>query len=185
MLSNMQARPYCSWQGLPEPRATAAVKSHMTSVSSPLFSRWFGEFFFSILQFPSSSLRSTLAWFSCVFHFGCTIASEYRRHDAGRRQQRPCAAAVSSCVSQLQVGGLTAMAPLTSTHAGISSRRDPGSLTCPARRKKTRCPGEKPACSSCARLKQVCAYPAAVKPAQNDRSVRRLMTDKVTFKAAR
>ncbi|KAL8301041.1 hypothetical protein RB593_000035 [Gaeumannomyces tritici] len=35
------------------------------------------------------------------------------------------------------------------------------------RRKKTRCPGEKPACSSCARLSQTCSYPALRRPSQS------------------
>ncbi|OBR07977.1 Fungal specific transcription factor [Colletotrichum higginsianum IMI 349063] len=46
-------------------------------------------------------------------------------------------------------------------------------LTC--RRKKTRCPGEKPACSSCLRLSQSCSYPA-VRPSQSGRSDERLQT---------
>ncbi|KAH7133629.1 hypothetical protein EDB81DRAFT_658761 [Dactylonectria macrodidyma] len=45
-------------------------------------------------------------------------------------------------------------------------------LTC--KRKKTRCPGEKPACSSCARLKQPCSYPPARRPSQSGRSDERL-----------
>ncbi|KAL3291128.1 C6 transcription factor [Colletotrichum asianum] len=44
-------------------------------------------------------------------------------------------------------------------------------LTC--RRKKTRCPGEKPACSSCVRLQQSCSYPA-MRPSQSGRSDERL-----------
>lgn len=42
------------------------------------------------------------------------------------------------------------------------------------RRKKTRCPGEKPACSSCVRLKQSCAYPQALRAPRNGRSEERL-----------
>ncbi|KAI0160301.1 hypothetical protein GGR57DRAFT_457100 [Xylariaceae sp. FL1272] len=34
----------------------------------------------------------------------------------------------------------------------------------PCRRKKTRCPGERPACSSCSRLKQPCSYAPVIKP---------------------
>ncbi|KAK1763777.1 L-pipecolate oxidase [Phialemonium atrogriseum] len=44
-------------------------------------------------------------------------------------------------------------------------------LTC--RRKKTRCPGERPKCSSCVRLKQSCSYPA-IKESQRRRSDERL-----------
>ncbi|ODA79295.1 hypothetical protein RJ55_04888 [Drechmeria coniospora] len=42
------------------------------------------------------------------------------------------------------------------------------------RRKKTRCPGEKPACSSCSRLGQACSYPAMRRPSHGERSEERL-----------
>ncbi|CAM1506046.1 Fc.00g056870.m01.CDS01 [Cosmosporella sp. VM-42] len=45
-------------------------------------------------------------------------------------------------------------------------------LTC--RRKKTRCPGEKPACSSCVRLKQTCSYPPMRRPSHSGPSEERL-----------
>jgi hypothetical protein len=41
-----------------------------------------------------------------------------------------------------------------------------------SRRKKSRCPGEKPACSSCVRLNQSCSYPPAIRSShQSGRSV--------------
>ncbi|KAI0201588.1 hypothetical protein F4808DRAFT_469283 [Astrocystis sublimbata] len=44
-------------------------------------------------------------------------------------------------------------------------------------RKKTRCPGEKPACSSCTRLKQTCSYSNPIKsPARSGPSEERLAT---------
>ncbi|RYP52626.1 hypothetical protein DL768_002276 [Monosporascus sp. mg162] len=42
------------------------------------------------------------------------------------------------------------------------------------RRKKARCPGEKPACSSCVRLSQSCSYPPLRRPSQGGRSEERL-----------
>ncbi|UZP38774.1 hypothetical protein NXS19_006590 [Fusarium pseudograminearum] len=54
-------------------------------------------------------------------------------------------------------------------------------LTC--RRKKTRCPGEKPQCSSCVRLKQSCSYPPAIRPSQSGPSEERLahLEEKLDF----
>ncbi|KAI0811772.1 hypothetical protein GGR55DRAFT_641748 [Xylaria sp. FL0064] len=47
----------------------------------------------------------------------------------------------------------------------------------PCRRKKTRCPGEKPACSSCTRLKQPCSYSPLLKsPSRGGPSEERLAT---------
>ncbi|KAH6887621.1 hypothetical protein B0T10DRAFT_490102 [Thelonectria olida] len=60
----------------------------------------------------------------------------------------------------------------TSTSARGRRRSHHACLTC--RRKKTRCPGEKPACSSCVRLKQTCSYPPAVRPQQSGPSEERL-----------
>jgi hypothetical protein len=54
-------------------------------------------------------------------------------------------------------------------------RRRPSLACLNCRRKKTRCPGEKPACSSCVRLSQACSYPAT-RPSQNGRSDERLQT---------
>ncbi|KLU87960.1 C6 transcription factor [Magnaporthiopsis poae ATCC 64411] len=51
--------------------------------------------------------------------------------------------------------------------AGSRGRRRLHHACLNCRRKKTRCPGEKPACSSCARLSQSCSYPALRRPSQS------------------
>ncbi|KAK1998379.1 hypothetical protein LX36DRAFT_576364 [Colletotrichum falcatum] len=61
------------------------------------------------------------------------------------------------------------------TSAGSRGRRRSHHACLTCRRKKTRCPGEKPACSSCVRLSQSCTYPA-VRPSQSGRSDERLQT---------
>ncbi|QGI88201.1 hypothetical protein CEK25_003157 [Fusarium fujikuroi] len=69
--------------------------------------------------------------------------------------------------------------PPTSTRGRRRSHH--ACLTC--RRKKTRCPGEKPACSSCVRLKQSCSYPPAIRPSQSGPSEERLahLEEKLDF----
>ncbi|KAK1569448.1 uncharacterized protein LY79DRAFT_571862 [Colletotrichum navitas] len=61
------------------------------------------------------------------------------------------------------------------TAAGLRGRRRSHHACLTCRRKKTRCPGERPACSSCVRLSQSCTYPA-VRPSQSGRSDERLQT---------
>ncbi|KXJ85727.1 hypothetical protein Micbo1qcDRAFT_237374 [Microdochium bolleyi] len=66
---------------------------------------------------------------------------------------------------------------MTPPHEGTGSRgrRKSHNACLPCRRKKSRCPGEKPACSSCTRLNQPCSYaPAMVPPARGGRSDERL-----------
>ncbi|KAH6670298.1 hypothetical protein F5X68DRAFT_265048 [Plectosphaerella plurivora] len=65
------------------------------------------------------------------------------------------------------------MPPADDNSAGSRGRRRSHHACLNCRRKKTRCPGEKPQCSSCVRLQQTCSYPA-VKPSQNGRSDERL-----------
>ncbi|KAJ2905669.1 L-pipecolate oxidase [Zalerion maritima] len=62
-------------------------------------------------------------------------------------------------------------ASLSSASSRGRRRSHHACLTC--RRKKTRCPGEKPTCSSCVRLQQSCSYPA-MRPSQGGRSDERL-----------
>lgn len=80
-----------------------------------------------------------------------------RRKHHHERYQFSRETAITSCLPYLQV------------HFSPSL---PRLLANSVRRKKTRCPGEKPACSSCVRLKQSCSYPPAIRPSQSGPSVR-------------
>ncbi|KAI0483682.1 hypothetical protein F4859DRAFT_408659 [Xylaria cf. heliscus] len=62
-------------------------------------------------------------------------------------------------------------------NSNLRGRRRSHHACLPCRRKKTRCPGEKPACSSCTRLKQPCSYSNLIKsPARSGPSEERLAT---------
>ncbi|KAI6360758.1 hypothetical protein MCOR25_006645 [Pyricularia grisea] len=63
--------------------------------------------------------------------------------------------------------------PSNISAAGSRGRRRLHHACLNCRRKKTRCPGEKPACSSCVRLSQSCTYPV-LRNSQSGRSDERL-----------
>ncbi|VUC25671.1 unnamed protein product [Clonostachys rosea] len=68
--------------------------------------------------------------------------------------------------------------------AGTRGRRRSHHACLTCRRKKSRCPGEKPACSSCVRLNQSCSYPPAIRSShQSGRSEERLahLEEKLDF----
>ncbi|UNI15466.1 hypothetical protein JDV02_001996 [Purpureocillium takamizusanense] len=74
-----------------------------------------------------------------------------------------------------QIPSSTIMAPPPPEDGASSRGRRRSHHAClNCRRKKTRCPGEKPACSSCLRLRQSCSYPAATRTSHGDRSDERL-----------
>ncbi|KAL3595881.1 hypothetical protein FPOAC2_10251 [Fusarium poae] len=78
-------------------------------------------------------------------------------------------------------GSTTTRNPTTSISTRGRRRSHHACLAC--RRKKTRCPGEKPQCSSCVRLTQSCSYPPAIRPSLSGPSEERLahLEEKLDF----
>jgi hypothetical protein len=98
---------------------------------------------------------------SCVTTLACTHVKQHHRHHA-KRQGRARGQTHAGSLSELQVSS----PPLFSTLTNATADDRP-------RRKKTRCPGGRPACEYCLRLGQICEYASDSMTSTNVNRVRR------------